>query len=295
MNTAPAPPEKSVQSEEVSAWRRAWRSARRSRVTMVGAVLVLFFLLVAVFGPTLAPFSPTQTDPAHRLLAPDSRYLFGTDSLGRDIFSRILHGARISFYTGATVVVITIVVGSAAGLLAGYFGGRLDDLIMRVTDMFLAFPGLILAMAIAAILRPSLTNTLIAISVTWWPVYARLIRGQVLWIRTLEYVQAAQALGQPSLRLIWKHILPNAISPVLVQATLDMGGVILTAAGLSFIGFGAQPPTPEWGLMVADGRSFLVTHWWVSTVPAVSILLLVLGFNLTGDGLRDIMDPRMRR
>lgn len=262
---------------------------------MAGTAVVLFFLLVAIFGPVLAPNSPTQTDPAHRLLAPSSEHWFGTDSLGRDIFSRILYGAGLSFYTGSTVVVATIVVGSAAGLLAGYFGGRVDDVIMRITDMFLAFPGLILAMAIAAILRPNLTNTLIAISATWWPVYARLMRGQVLSIRNLEYVQAAQALGQRSLRLILKHILPNAISPVLVQATMDMGGVILTAAGLSFIGFGAQPPTPEWGLMVADGRTFLMTHWWVSTVPALAILFLVLGFNLMGDGIRDIMDPRMRK
>lgn len=276
-------------------WRRVVRSLRRNPVTMAGIVTVLFFLLLAIFGPLLAPFDPVDTHPAQRLLPPGGLHWFGTDSLGRDILSRVLFGTRISLYTGLTVVLISVVLGLLSGLLAGYFGGALDEGIMRITDMFLAFPGLILAMAVAAILRPSLTNTLIAISVTWWPVYARLVRGQVLSIRSLEYVQAARALGQGDLRLIVRHILPNAISPVLVQATLDMGGVILTAAGLSFIGFGAQPPTPEWGLMVSDGRSFLMTHWWVASFPALAILLLVLGFNLTGDGLRDMLDPRTRR
>ncbi|MFZ5828236.1 MAG: nickel transporter permease [Bacillota bacterium] len=278
-----------------SPWRRAWRSARRSPTTMIGTTIVLLFLLVAILGPTLAPFSPTETALANRLMPPSAEHWFGTDSLGRDLFSRILHGAKLSFITGMTVVLTAGVLGTMLGTIAGYFGGKIDEAVMRITDMFLAFPGLILAMAVAAILRPNLTNTLIAISVTWWPIYARLVRGQVLSIRTLDYVQAGLALGQSSTRLIWRHILPNALSPVLVRATLDMGGVILTAAGLSFIGFGAQPPTPEWGLMVADGRTFLMTHWWVSTVPAIAILLLVLGFNLMGDGLRDVLDPRLRR
>lgn len=262
---------------------------------MLGTGIVIFFFLVAILGPTLAPFSPTETAPANRLMPPGAEHWFGTDSLGRDIFSRVLHGTWLSFMTGMIVVVIAGTLGTFVGTVAGFFGGKVDEAVMRITDMFLAFPGLILAMAVAAILRPSLTNTLIAISVTWWPIYARLVRGQVLSIRNLEYVQAGLALGQKNSRLILKHILPNAMSPVLVRATLDMGGVILTAAGLSFIGFGAQPPTPEWGLMVADGRTFLMTHWWVASIPALAILLLVLGFNLMGDGLRDVLDPRMRR
>jgi peptide/nickel transport system permease protein len=273
-------------------WARAIRTLLRNPTAAVGSVLVVCYMLVAVFGPLLAPYDPSLQHLGIRLAPPSGAHWFGTDSLGRDLFSRVLYGSRLSISAGVAVVLVAMVVGTLAGTTAGFFGGVWDDVVMRLTDMFLAFPSLILAMAIAAILHPSLTNALIAVTVTWWPAYARLIRGQTLAVKSNQYVEAARALGSGTGRLIFRHILPNAFAPVLVQATLDVGAVILTVAGLSFIGFGAQPPTPEWGLMVSEGRSFLQTQWWIPTLPALAILVLVLACNLTGDGLRDIMDPR---
>lgn len=273
----------------------ALRVLLRNPTAAAGAALIVLYVLLALLGPVLAPNDPYAQDLRDKLTGPGLPHLLGTDSLGRDVLSRILYGARLSVPAGFAVVASAIVIGTLAGVIAGYFGGVLDDAVMRITDMFLAFPGLILAMAIAAILRPSLTNALIAVAVTWWPGYARLIRGQALTIKSLQYIEAARSLGAGDIRIIGRHILPNSFAPVLVKATLDVGAVILTVAGLSFIGFGAQPPTPEWGAMVSDGRSFLQTQWWMPTVPALAVLLLVLACNLAGDGLRDMLDPRDRR
>lgn len=218
----------------------------------------------------------------------------GTDKLGRDIFSRILYGARISVVVALAVVIMAGGVGTLLGLLAGYIGGLVDEIMMRVTDIFFAFPSLILAMAIAGALGASLANAVIAVAAVSWPVYARLVRGQVLGLREQEFVQAARALGVPTWQILLRHILPNTLAPLLVQVTFDMGAAILSVAGLSFIGFGAQPPTPEWGVMISEGRNFITSHWWVADMPALAILLLVLAFNLVGDGLRDLLDPRLR-
>jgi peptide/nickel transport system permease protein len=255
---------------------------------------VALFALVAIGAPWIAVQDPLAQDLAHRLAGPSRAHPFGLDSLGRDVYSRVVYGARISVASGAAVVAAAMAFGVAAGTAAGWMGGWWDETLMRLTDMFLAFPSLILAMAISAILRPSLTNALLAIAVTSWPAYGRLARAQVLSLRGRDYIEAARAEGATDLAIILRHLIPNAMAPLLVQATLDIGGIILTSAGLSFIGFGAQPPTPEWGLMVSEGRSFLMDQWWISTFPAVAILLLVLGFNLLGDGVRDVLDPRLR-
>ena len=262
---------------------------------MAGMTLVALFALVAVGAPAFALQDPVAQDLVHRLSGPSVQHPFGRDSLGRDVYSRVVYGARISVMSGLGVVSVATVFGIAAGTTAGWIGGWWDELLMRATDMFLAFPSLILAMAISAILRPSLLNALVAIAVTSWPAYARLTRAQVLSLRARDYVEAARAQGATDLAIIAHHVIPNALAPLLVQATLDVGNIILISAGLSFIGFGAQPPTPEWGVMVSEGRTFLMDQWWVATFPAVAILALVLGFNLVGDGIRDVLDPRLRR
>ena len=267
------------------------RLTLRSPTATTGVILIVICVLAAIFGPLLYTVSPTAQNLAHHYLAPSAAHPLGTDELGRDILARILTGARYSIVSAVAVVGSAIVVGTLVGITAGYFGGWWDEAVMRVTDIFLAFPGLILAMAIAAVLHPSLVNAVIAIAVTWWPGMARLMRGQTLAVRNNVYVEAARALGAGNRGILWRHVLPNAFTPVLVQATLDIGNAILTVAGLSFIGFGAQPPTPEWGLMVSEGRNFLATQWWIPTMPALAILAVVLGFNLAGDGLRDLLDP----
>lgn len=272
-----------------------WRALRRSPLALAGLILVALFAGVAVGAPWVALQDPLAQDLRHRLSDPTEPHPFGTDSLGRDVYSRVIYGTRISVVSGVAVVSAATAFGIAAGTTAGWIGGWWDEVLMRLTDMFLAFPSLILAMAISAILRPSLTNALLAIAITSWPAYGRLMRAQVLTLRLRDYVEAARAQGATDAAIIIRHLVPNAIAPLLVQATLDVGGIILTSAGLSFVGFGAQPPTPEWGLMVSEGRRFLMDQWWVATFPALAILLLVLGFNLLGDGIRDILDPRLRR
>jgi peptide/nickel transport system permease protein len=275
--------------------RSLWRGLRRNPTALAGAAIILVYAVVAVAAPILAPHNPTLPHLAERLRPPGPGHPFGQDAVGMDVYSRVLYGARIDILSALLVVVAAGAFGTAVGLVAGWFGGWWDEALMRVTDMFLAFPGLILAMAISAVLRPNLTNALLAISVTWWPVYARIGRGQALALRSLDFVEAARSGGASNLTILGRHLLPNALAPLLVQATLDMGAVILTAAGLSFIGFGAQPPTPEWGVMVSDGRSYLTTQWWIATFPALAILVLVMGFNLLGDAMRDLLDPKLRR
>lgn len=271
------------------------RVARRSPLAAAGAVVVIVYALLAVAAPILTPHAPVTQFLEHRLDPPSRAFPLGLDQLGRDILSRILYGARLSLIIGLVVVVLGGVVGTAVGITAGFVGGRLDNVMMRITDVFFAFPSLILAMAIAAALGPSLTNTMVAIAIVTWPVYARLSRAQTLVLRRQEFTEAARAIGLSDARIIVRHVLPNALSPLIVQASFNMGEAILIAAGLSFIGFGAQPPTPEWGVMVSEGRDYITTQWWVPTIPALAILLAVTGFNLLGDGLRDLMDPRLRR
>ena len=267
----------------------------RSRLAVLGAAIVLALVVVAIFAPWIAPYSPTRINLRERLQPPSGKHLFGTDDAGRDILSRVIYGSRVTLRICALVVGLTLVIGTLLGLVSGFFGGWVDELVMRVSDVFLAFPALILAMAIAAALGPSLENAIVAMVAIWWPRYARVTRGQVLSIREIDFVAAARAAGASSFRIMLRHILPNCISPVVVQATLDLGEVVLTAATLSFVGFGAQPPTPEWGAMVSVGRNFLRDYWWYTTFPGLAILITVMGFNLLGDAVRDILDPRLRR
>ena len=275
-------------------WQSTRRLIRRRPLGAVGLFIIVVFVAMAAFGPLFAPYDPTQPNLAQRLAPPSPAHPFGTDSVGMDILSRILYGARIDLGSALMVIVISGSIGTLIGMASAWAGGWWDEVLMRVTDMFLAFPSLILAMAISAVLSPSLTNALFAIAITYWPVYARVGRSQALAVKRLEYVEAALIVGTPSYKILLRHIMPNSIAPVVVQATLDMGSVILIAAGLSFIGFGAQPPTPEWGAMISNGQPYFTTQWWISVYPAIAILLLVMGFNLLGDALRDQMDPRMR-
>ncbi|HLE27152.1 MAG TPA: nickel transporter permease [Anaerolineales bacterium] len=273
---------------------RARPALLRSPLTVAGLALILIFGLSALFARALAPMDPLTQKLSQRLQPPSSAHWLGTDQLGRDVLSRLLFGARISLTVGVVVVSTAGTFGTLVGLIAGYTRGLADEALMRVTDVFLAFPALILAMAIAGALGPSLNNAMIAIAVVTWPVYARLVRGQVLSLREREFVEAARGLGASTPRILWRHILPNTLAPILVQASFDMGGAILSAAGLSFIGFGAQPPAPEWGVMISDGRKFINTQSWLSLFPGLAILLTVAAFNLIGDGLRDALDPRLR-
>jgi peptide/nickel transport system permease protein len=260
----------------------------------VGLALILFFALSALLAPLLAPMSPSDQILTLRLKPPSLGHWLGMDQLGRDILSRLLYGAQISLVVGITVVGSAGVFGTWIGLVAGYGRGIVEEVLMRLTDVFFAFPPLILAMAIAGALGPSLNNAMIAIAVVTWPVYARLARAQVLTLREREFVVAARSVGAATPRILFRHLLPNSLAPILVQASFDMGGAILAAAGLSFIGFGAQPPTPEWGVMISEGSKFFSTQPWLSFFPGLAILLTVTAFNLIGDGLRDAFDPRLR-
>ena len=275
-------------------WRDVWRQILRNPLSLTGLVIIVALVLLAILAPYIAPYDPFATDPINKLEPPSLTHLMGTDELGRDIFTRVLYGTRISLWIAVLILLLAGVLGTTVGILAGYLGGFWDNLLMRVTDIFMAFPRLILAMAIAAALGPSLTNVVIAISFSAWTVFARLARSRAIAVREEDYVEAARAVGASNFRIILRHILPMAVSPVIIQGTISMGGIILTAAGLGFLGFGAQPPTPEWGVMVSDGRNFMPHGWWVSTFPGLAIMVTVLGFNLLGDGIRDILDPRMR-
>jgi peptide/nickel transport system permease protein len=272
-----------------------WRAFRANPLLTIGGGLVLFIVVVAIFAPLLAPFpgdAGTATHPFQVLHAPSAAHWFGTDQVGRDILSRVIYGTRVSPVIAVIVLAIACLIGVPLGVAAGFLGGWLDELIMRVTDIFLAFPPLLLALALAAVLPASLTSLTIAIAAVWWPWYVRLIRGQAASVAGRPYVEACRALGVSRLRIIFRHILPNSITPLLVQVSLDVGGVILTASALSFLGLGAQDPTPDWGLMVAEGQSYFTPDWWLVTFPGLAILLTAFAFNLLGDGLRDLLDPR---
>ncbi|RTH32748.1 D-ala-D-ala transporter subunit [Thermus scotoductus] len=271
--------------------RKFLRRFFRNPGAVLGLALLILLILVALLGPLVAG-DPLEQNLLERLKPPGPGHPLGTDQLGRDVWARVVHGTRISLGVGFGVVLLASFLGVSVGLLAGGLGGVWDNLLMRLTDIFFAFPSLILAMAIAAALGPNLTNTVIAVALVTWPIYARLVRAQVLALREREFVEAARALGAGQGRILFRHLLPNALTPVLVQASYEVGAAILTAAGLSFIGFGAQPPTPEWGAMVAETRNYMAEAPWAATAPAVGILLTVLAFNLLGDGLRDVLDPR---
>ena len=268
---------------------------RQSPLVIAGFALVGLFIGMAIFAPWIAPHGAEERFWNLPQEPPSWQFPFGTDTTGGDIYSRVIWGARLDLVIALTVVASAIVIGSVLGSVSGFLGRAFDEVLMRITDVFLAFPALILAMAVAAALGRNLTNLTIALIVVWWPTYARLIRGQVLAEKERLYVDAARAVGAKPARIIFRHVLPNSIFPVIVQATLDLGGVILTAAGLSFIGFGAGAGVAEWGLMIADGRSYLFQSPWIATFPGLAILLSSLGLNLVGDGLRDVLDPRLRR
>ena len=265
---------------------------KKSPLITAGGMIALLIVLIALAAPLLAPYPPDATHPEMALQAPSLHHLFGTDQVGRDVFSRVIYGARVSPLVALLVLAFACAVGIPLGVLAGYFGGAGDEVIMRVTDIFLAFPSLLLALAFAAVLPPSLTSLTIAITITWWPWYARLVRGQAASVAGRPYVEACRALGIPSWRILLRHVLPNSVTPVIVQVSLDFGGVILTASALSFLGLGAQDPTPDWGLMVAEGENYFTTQWWLVTFPGLAILVTALAFTLLGDGLRDVLDPK---
>ena len=260
-------------------------------MTRVGAAIVLIAILSALVGPMVMPFDPSDQELALRLEGPSARHWFGLDELGRDILARVLVGARISLLVGLVVVGVSSTIGTLLGSIAGYFGGRIDEMLSRLMDILLAFPGLLLAIAMVAVLGPSLTNVIIALSLIGWVGYARLVRGQVLRARELEFVQAARALGASIPRILGRHIIPTALPAVTVQATLGMGGAILAEAALSFLGLGVQPPTPSWGTMLSYGRTHLLDAPHLTVFPGLAIAILVLGFNSLGDGLRDVLDP----
>ena len=275
--------------------RALTRALRRNPLLLSGALIAFLLVVVAVFAPLIAPHpadAGTATNPIESLLPPSWHHLFGTDAVGRDLLSRVVFGARISLRIAGLVLASSILIGVPLGLAAGYFGGWIDSVIMRVTDVFLAFPALLLSLALAAVLTPSVGNATIAIAVTWWPWYARLARGQAASVAGRPFIEGARALGVPPVRTLLRHVLPNSITPVIVQASLDVGGIILTAAALSFLGLGAQDPTPEWGLMVSQGQTYFTTQWWLVTFPGAAILVAALAFNLLGDGLREVLDPR---
>jgi len=266
-----------------------------SRLNLLAAVLVGLVVLAAVFGELLAPFPPNQITLLDRLKPPSSIHLFGTDDYGRDLLSRVLTGARISLQVATIVLSISVVVGTTLGAVAGLVGGLVDEAIMRVTDLFLAFPALILAAAIAATLGADLSTTVLALATVFWPWYARLVRGQVLSLREREFVLAARVAGARTSRIVRVHLIPNVLPFVIVQLSLDVGYVILSTSALSFLGLGAQPPTPEWGAMLTDARGYLRDAWWFPTFPGLALAFTVVAFNLLGDGLRDWLDPRLRR
>lgn len=268
---------------------------RANPLLVAGGAVALLIVLIALLAPVIAPVpgdAGTATHPFAVLRPPSPQHWFGTDQVGRDILSRVIYGARVSPLIAFFVLLIACAIGIPLGVAAGYFGGWLDEAIMRVTDIFLAFPPLLLALALAAVLPASLTSVTIAIAVTWWPWYTRLIRGQAASVAGRPYVQSCRALGISRRKIIFEHILPNSVTPLIVQVSLDVGGVILTASALSFLGLGAQDPVPDWGLMVSEGQSYFTSDWWLVTFPGLAILVTAFAFNLLGDGLRDLLDPK---
>lgn len=271
---------------------------RSNSLSMVGLTMLTFIFLVAVFAPLIAPYpedATGKTRVAARLMPPSADFVFGTDMIGRDIFSRVVMGTPLAFQVGTVIILLATSIGVTIGAVAGYAGGWVDDVLMRVADVFLAVPPLVLAIAISSALGKGIVNMMIGIALVWWPGFARLTRSLVLSLREEPFVEAAYGIGAGHLRIIFRHILPNAVSPIIVKMTTDFGFAVLTAAALGFIGLGAQPPTPEWGAMINDGRLYFPDEWWIATFPGMAIWLMVFSWNLLGDGLRDVLDPRSRR
>ncbi len=285
----------SVQKEEVvPPWKEAWRSFRKNKIAVVGAIIILFFIIMALFAPIIAPEGINEQKLGDRLQAPSAEHWLGTDDFGRDILSRIIYGARISLTIGFFAVLGSAVAGCFLGILAGYYGRWVDGIISRIFDIMLAFPSILLAIAVVAVLGPSLRNALIAIAIINIPNFGRLIRSKVLSVKQEEYVLAAKAVGMKDSRILYRHILPNSLSPIIVQGTLAVGTAIIEAAALGFLGLGAQAPEPEWGKMLADSKQYIMQAPWTMIFPGIAIMLTVLGFNLMGDGLRDALDPKMK-
>lgn len=285
--------------EEIKTERRSqlvvvFRQLRRNKLAIVGAVIIILVILTAIFAPFIAPHSYRELDILNRLSPPSREYPLGMDHLGRCVLSRIVYGSRIALLVGVIVVTISATIGVILGLISGYYGGIIDSIIMRLVDITLAFPVLVLALAVAAALGPGLINVMIALGVIGWSGYARLVRGQVLSARESEYIEAARAAGTNSTRIIFRHILPNVAGPIIVVATLSIPAALLIASALSFLGIGAQPPTPCWGAILSEGRGFLRRAPWIATFPGLAIMITVLGFNFLGDGLRDALDPRLK-
>ncbi|MCC7426958.1 MAG: ABC transporter permease [Alphaproteobacteria bacterium] len=285
------------QSRAQAAWGQryqAWLAFRRNGLAMAGLVVVTALLVIALFAPWLATHDPGAQSLANRLARPSTAHWFGTDELGRDLWSRLVYGARITLGMVVSVVVLVAPVGLLVGCAAGYAGGMLDRLLMRVTDIFLAFPRLVLALAFVAALKPGVESAVIAIALTAWPPYARLARAETLTVRNADFIAAVRMIGASPPRIVLRHIAPVAVPSLIVRVTLDMSSFILTAAGLGFLGLGAQPPLPEWGTMIATSRRYILEQWWVPLIPGIAIFLASLAFNLIGDGLRDVLDPKQR-
>lgn len=280
-----------------SQWVEVWRRLKRNKMAVLGLIILIILVLLAVFADVIANYDNVviKQNLAHRLQGPSAAHWLGTDEFGRDIFARLVHGTRVSLQVGIVAVGISIVIGGILGAVAGYYGGKLDNTIMRIMDIFLAVPNILLAIAIVSALGPSIINLMLAISISSVPSYARIVRASVLSIRDQEFIEAAKAIGASNTRIIFRHIIPNSLAPVIVQATLGVASAILSTAGLSFIGLGIQPPAPEWGSMLSGGRQYLRYAWWVTTFPGVAIMITILSLNLLGDGLRDALDPRLKQ
>ncbi|WP_062048316.1 ABC transporter permease [Bacillus sp. JCM 19034] len=278
----------------INNWKTFYRKIRKNRGAMVGGILIVVFIIVALIGPYVTPYGPYEQDYSVRLDNPSADHWFGADHHGRDIFSRIIHGMGITLYIGFLSTFISAIIGTFLGIISGYYGKSTDAIIMRIMDVLLAFPGILLALAIVSVLGPSTQNVIIAVAIFSIPVFARIVRGSTLSVKKLEYIDAQKALGASDFRIIFMHIFPNITSPLIVQLTLSVATAILTASGLSFIGLGAQPPSPEWGAMLSDGRNYIFDAGHVAFFPGLMIVIVVLAFNIFGDGLRDALDPKMK-
>jgi len=271
---------------------QGWLTFRANRLAMLGLVILVALVLMAIFAPWLSPYDPVAQNLADRLQPPSAAHWLGTDALGRDILSRIIWGSRVTLFIVGTVALISPILGLLIGTVAGFAGGWVDQVLMRITDIFLAFPKLILALALVAALGPGIVNAVLALAITGWPPYARLARAETLAVRNADYIAAARLQGAGPARLLIGHVWPMCVSSLVVRVALDMAGIILSAAGLGFLGLGAQPPLPEWGAMISDGRTYILDHWWVAAMPGLAIFIVSLAFNLLGDGLRDVLDPK---
>lgn len=280
-----------------SQWREVWGMLKKNKMALLGLGILCILVLLALFADVIANYDTVviKQNLGSRLQGPSAAHWLGTDEFGRDIFARLIHGARVSLMVGIVAVTISIACGGTLGALAGYYGGKLDNVIMRIMDIFLAVPSILLAIAIVSALGPSLGNLMVAISISNIPRYARIVRASVLSIKDQEFIEAAKAIGASNARIIFKHIIPNSLAPVIVQGTLGVASAILSTAGLSFIGLGIQPPNPEWGSMLSGGRQYLRYAWWVTTFPGMAIMITILSLNLLGDGLRDALDPRLKQ